>query len=407
MVASPNIDVRMKGFSSRVPVAEAIRWLDAELDGRERPAALEAVALEAATGRVLSGDTRAEIDVPQFARAMMDGFAVRAADTAGATNYNRLALVEIGQSLPGTPFKGCIGRGQAVRIMTGAPLPEGADAVLPVEQCEPESERLADGSPLRRVLAVADVSPGKHVGQVGEDIQVGSTILAAGRVLRPQDLGVLSSLGIGCVEVFARPKVRLVVTGNELVPAGQRPTACQITDANGPMLTALAQRDGGEVVQGGIIPDQRDAIEAAMHADVQVVLVSGGSSCGQEDHAPTLLAEHGDLAIHGIAMRPSSPTGMGTLGPRMVFLLPGNPVSCLCAYDFFAGRAIRGARWPLAKVALPAHRAPAQSETRLANRTPRLRPRADRKSNRRATRHRCRLGVVEHHPRRWLRGRPH
>ena len=318
----------------------------------------EAVALEVALGRVLSGDIRAEIDVPQFARAMMDGFAVRAADTAGATNYNRLALVEIGQSLPGTPFKGCIGRGQAVRIMTGAPLPEGADAVLPVEQCEPESERLADGSPLRRVLAVADVSPGKHVGQVGEDIQVGSTILAAGRVLRPQDLGVLSSLGIGCVEVVARPKVRLVVTGNELVPAGQRPTACQITDANGPMLTALAQRDGGEVVQGGIIPDQRDAIEAAMHADVQVVLVSGGSSCGQEDHAPTLLAEHGDLAIHGIAMRPSSPTGMGTLGPRMVFLLPGNPVSCLCAYDFFAGRAIRALagrsrKWPYLPIELP------------------------------------------------------
>jgi molybdopterin molybdotransferase len=132
---------------------------------------------------------------------------------------------------------------------------------------------------------------------------------------------------------------------------GTPPSGFQITDANGPMLAALVRRDGGEAVTGRIIPDDRAALLAALREDSDVTLVSGGSSVGQEDYVPTLLAEHGELAVHGIAMRPSSPTGMGRLGGRLVFLLPGNPVSCLCAYDFFAGRAIRalGGRsrdWP-------------------------------------------------------------
>jgi molybdopterin molybdotransferase len=145
--------------------------------------------------------------------------------------------------------------------------------------------------------------------------------------------------------------VRLVITGNELLPTGSKPHDYQITDANGPMLAALAERDGAIVDFPGLIRDDGDAILAALNADAHIVIVSGGSSVGIEDLAPMLLAKHGELAVHGIAMRPSSPTGMGTLGSRLVFLLPGNPVSALCAYDFFAGRAIRalGGRskeWP-------------------------------------------------------------
>jgi molybdopterin molybdotransferase len=170
-------------------------------------------------------------------------------------------------------------------------------------------------------------------------------------VLRPQDLGVLSSVGVGEVRVFSRPRVRLVVTGNELLPAGSPPHGHRIADANGPMLAALVERDGGLVDFPGLVPDEHDAILDALQAEADVIVVSGGSSVGIEDLAPTILARHGDLAIHGIAMRPSSPTGLGRIGHRLVFLLPGNPVSCLCAYDFFAGRAIRalGGRtraWP-------------------------------------------------------------
>ena len=161
----------------------------------------------------------------------------------------------------------------------------------------------------------------------------------------------MSSIGLAEASVVRQPRVRLVITGNELVPSGTMPHGFQITDANGPMLAALAERDGAVVDFPGLVRDDAPVIHAALHADADVVIVSGGSSVGIEDLAPVLVAAHGELAVHGIAMRPSSPTGMGRIGSRLVFLLPGNPVSALCAYDFFAGRAIRalGGRtkeWP-------------------------------------------------------------
>jgi molybdopterin molybdotransferase len=301
--------------------------------------------LRMAAGRVLATPVVSDVDVPGFDRATMDGYAVVAESTDGATSYNRLPLVVIGESLPGRPFPGSVGVGQGVRIMTGAPLPPGCDAVLPAEWIE--SGAVTDAT----VSALAAVSPGKHVGRRGEDIVRGTTLLQPGRVLRPQDLGVLSSVGVGEVRVFSRPQVRLVVTGNELLPSGSQPHGHRVVDANGPMLAALVERDGGLVDFPGLVPDEHDAILDALQAAADVIVVSGGSSVGSEDLAPTILARHGDLAIHGIAMRPSSPTGLGRIGHRLVMLLPGNPVSCLCAYDFFAGRAIRalGGRttmWP-------------------------------------------------------------
>jgi molybdopterin molybdotransferase len=193
------------------------------------------------------------------------------------------------------------------------------------------------------------------VGQVGEDVRVGDAVERAGRLIRPQDIGLLSSLGFSQVAVIRRPRVRILITGNELLPTGTRPDGYRVTDANGPMLAALVARDGGDPITGPIIPDDRDAILAAFRQESDVTLVSGATSVGQEDHVPSLLAQHGELAIHGMAMRPSSPTGMGRLDGRLVFLLPGNPVSCLCAYDFFAGTAIRrlGGRsrdWPYRRI---------------------------------------------------------
>ncbi len=338
-------DVRMRGFARRTTVADALTWLDGHVT--RLPA--EDVSLTDAAGRVLDRVIASRVDVPAFDRSMMDGFAVRAADAMGASQYNRLELDIVGQSMPGRPFDGKVQPGQVVRIMTGAPMPEGADAVLPVEVVEIQGEK---------ILAQGDVSPGKHVGRIGEDIAAGTEVLPKGRVLRPQDIGVLSSIGQADVPVVRRPRVRIVVTGNELLPAGSMPEPNKIVDSNGPMLEALVRRDGGQVINPGLVPDTPDDILDAMRTDCDVVLVSGGSSVGQEDHAPTLVREHGELPIHGIAMRPSSPTGMGTLDGRLVFLLPGNPVSCLCAYDFFAGRAIRslGDRagdWPYRRVRLP------------------------------------------------------
>jgi molybdopterin molybdotransferase len=327
----PNADVRMRGFAQRATVEDTFGWLDSVLTAwDELPT--EQVELSAAATRVLAHDVISDVNVPSFARSMMDGFALRAEETYGASAYNPLTLRIVGDCLPGEAFAGQLAPGEAVRIMTGAPLPAGADAVLQVEQTQVDGEAL---------LVQGQTPVGKHIGQIGEDIRNGEIVARAGRLLRPQDIGVLSSIGVSRVQVIRRPHVRILITGNELLPAGSRPVDCKIADANGPMLAALVTRDGGLALASGVIPDDPAAIREALLQPADVVLVSGGSSVGQEDYAPKLLAELGELAIHGVAMRPSSPTGMGRLGRALVFLLPGNPVSCLCAYDFFAGRAIR------------------------------------------------------------------
>jgi molybdopterin molybdotransferase len=335
----------MRGFARRQSVERALAWLDAQL----QPLDPEPVPLRVAARRVLAESITSNVDVPGFDRATMDGYALAAESTEGATSYNRLPLTVIGDSLPGRPFPHHVSAGQAVRIMTGAPMPQGCDAVLPaewVDSTEPtstdqRSECKPDRAQPSRIVAVAAVSPGKHVGRRGEDVTQGTALLPLGRRLRPQDLGVLSSIGVDQVHVYRRPRVRLAITGNELLPAGSRPHGHCIVDANGPMLAALVERDGGLVDFPSLVPDEHDAILDSLYTEADVVIVSGGSSVGLEDLAPTLLASYGELAVHGIAMRPSSPTGFGRLEHRLVFLLPGNPVSCLCAYDFFAGRAIR------------------------------------------------------------------
>jgi molybdopterin molybdotransferase len=227
--------------------------------------------------------------------------------------------------------------------MTGAALPTGADAVVPAEYAQETAGQ---------VEITLAVGPGKHIGYRGEDIRAGTPVLEEGRRLRAQDLGLLASLGIAEAPVVAQPRVRIVVTGNEVVGPGEAKGPYQIYDANSAMLRGLVVRDGGVVEAHYKLGDDPARIRDALIArGADVILVSGGSSVGSEDHAPRLLAEAGELAIHGVAMRPSSPAGVGRIGDTLVFLLPGNPVSCLCAYDFFAGRAIRlrGGRhadWP-------------------------------------------------------------
>ncbi len=338
-------DVRMRGFTNRATVEATLAWIDSATPVFEH-LDTEVIRASNAANRILAEEVTSCVDVPSFARSMMDGFALRSEETYGASPYNRLPFKVIGTCLPGVPYSGLIEPGQAVRIMTGAPLPAGADAVLPVENTELDGETM---------LSLGEVSSGKHVGTIGEDIRNGDVVLHKGRQLRPQDIGVISSIGVGHLSVIRRPRVRILITGNELLPSGTVPRGYQIADANGPMLAALTERDGGDVIFPGIVRDEPDSIRQALLEPADIILVSGGSSVGQEDFAPKLLAELGEVAIHGIAMRPSSPTGMGRLQGRLVFLLPGNPVSCLCAYDFFAGRAIRamGGRsrdWPYRRV---------------------------------------------------------
>jgi molybdopterin molybdotransferase len=341
-------DPPMCGFRARSSVEE----VTAAIDARVGRLATEFAALESAGGRVLAESVFSTVAVPPFDRSAMDGYALRGEETGRADSYTPAVFRLIGIARPGRGFVGQVGPGEAVEITTGAPVPEGADSVVRFEGATQDGDRVRVHEP---------TPPLRHVGRAGEDLDVGDAALDAGRVLRPQDLGVLSALGISNVPVVRQPRVAILVTGDELLPAGSTPRGHQIADMNSVMLQALVRRDGGLPTVVGPLADDRavmlDALKAAA-ASSDAILVSGGSSTGPEDHAPGIVAELGEIVAHGVALRPASPAGLGFVTGLPVVLLPGNPVSCLCAYDFFGGRVVRrlGGRsldWPYPAVERP------------------------------------------------------
>ena len=230
----PNADVRMRGFAARTLVDTAIAWIDSQA----QPLDAETALLDDLHGRVLAEDVIAAISVPPFDRAAMDGYALLGAETVGAGQYNPLRFQVRGQALPGQPYAGEVLPGTAVRIMTGAPMPTGGDAVLPAEYAQ-ESNGYVE--------ITTSIAPGKHVGHRGEDVAEGSMLLAAGRRLRAQDVGLLASVGIDRTAAVRQPRVRIIVTGNELVAPGESKTIHQIYDSNSSMLRGLLRRDGGKI----------------------------------------------------------------------------------------------------------------------------------------------------------------
>lgn len=330
-------DVRMRGFRARAELADVLALL------RRGTTALpaEAAPVTACAGRVLAAGVTAPIDVPGFRRAAVDGYAIRGEDSFAASEHNPIALEVLGTSLPGRPCAATVGEGQAVRITTGAPLPDGADAVL---QAELARALLQAGR--ERVELLGAVPPLRHIGEVGEDLARGREVLRIGRRLRPQDAGVLASLGLATVAVVRRPRVQLLVTGDELVAPGTAPGPWQIVDSNSVLLAGLAARDGAEVLPTLRARDGEAALTAGFQdlseGTADVLLVAGATSVGLEDLMPQILARVGELEVHGVAVRPASPTGVGRLRDgRRVFLLPGNPVSCLCAFELLVGPTLR------------------------------------------------------------------
>ena len=339
-------DVRMRGFKDRMEVSD----FQALIRGRMVPVGEELLPIGQIGGRVLAEAVVSQVDVPAFPRAAMDGYALRSEETFGADPYNPLTFKVIGEVTPGKVFPGTVGAGEAVRIMTGAPIPEGADAVLMAEATSEDDNVMTATEP---------VTPQKHIGRIGEDIKATTEVFKPGRSLRAQDLGVLASIGVGEVRVREVPSVTLLITGNELLKPGEKPRGAMIVDSNSIMLKHLIDRDGARVEEIRHLPDDREVIrDALLNAPGGLIVITGGTSVGVEDHAPTLIAEEGELLVHGIAMRPSAPTGFGWCANRPVFLLPGNPVSCLAAYDFFVAMALRlmGGRaepWPYRPVNYP------------------------------------------------------
>jgi molybdopterin molybdotransferase len=313
----------VRPFQHTIPLEEALARLEASARPIDR---VERVPLEAAAGRVLAAAVRADRDVPPFDRAAMDGYAVRAADTAGATPEQPAVLVCRGVAFTGEPADLRVDPGTAVTIATGAPVPPGADAVVMVEQTSLE----AGGG---RVRIHTEAEPGQHIGRRGSDIAAGHLVVDAGELLNPARVGALAALGRTEVEVYGRPRVFLASTGNEIVEPGQPLAPGRIYDINRYTLAAVVSAHGGEPIAGARAADSiaslHEVLDRAGAAGADLVVLSGGSSVGDRDLVADVAASRGEVIFHGIAVKPGKPTLLARLGTRLLLGMPGNPTSCL------------------------------------------------------------------------------
>ena len=328
----------MRPFGRTMPLAEALAIIESAIRPIERT---ERIALDEANGRVLAADVIAAADVPPFARAAMDGYAVRAADTAGAAAAAPRTLRCIGQVFTGQVPLETVGPGHCVEVATGAPMPAGADAVVIVEDTE------TDGAGAVRVATA--VRAGQNVGPQGADIGRGQTVLRAGTMLNASRIGALAALGALDVDVYARPRVAILSTGNEIVGPGRPLAPGQIYDINRFTLAAVVADHGGVPVPLGTAADSLDdlmrAVDGCLREDVLVF--SGGSSVGRRDLIMDVIAARGEVLFHGIAVKPGKPTAFGRIDGRLVFGMPGYPTSCLSnAYILLAPALRRIARLP-------------------------------------------------------------
>ncbi len=292
------------------------------------------VPVPAALGRVLAEDLRAPIDVPPTDNSAVDGYAVA---HARIPSGERRELTVVGELAAGGVFEGVVGPGQALRIMTGAPMPAGADTVYPQEVVERAGVR----------ITVGPIEHGVNTRCRGEDVRAGSVVVPAGSVLRPQELGVAASLGFPQILVRQRPRVAILSTGDEVVEPGETRKPGQIFDSNRFSLHGLVEAAGGTVTDYGIVPDLQDVLharltEAARAADI--VLTSGGVSVGDYDLVKAVLQEAGGIDFWQVAMQPGRPLAVGRIGAAHFFGLPGNPVASMLTFSLF----VRPALWKLA-----------------------------------------------------------
>jgi molybdopterin molybdotransferase len=308
--------------------------LDRVLDGLPRLGS-EQVALTQARARVLTASITAPRDVPPFRNSAMDGYAVRSADVAGASADQPVRLRVLETVAAGAVARGSVTAGTAIRIMTGAPMPEGADAVVRVE----DTGEAGDDVEVR-----AASSAGGNVRHPGEDVGAGETVLRPGRVLRPADIGLIASLGLPMVSVARRARVAIIATGDELVDVGEPLGPGQIVNSNAYTLAAAVEEAGGEPILVGIVRDRPELIEAAFATAItaDMVLSTGGVSVGSFDYVRRILTKLGyHERFWKVAQKPGKPLTFGSCGRTPVFGLPGNPVSSLVCFYLYVVPALR------------------------------------------------------------------
>jgi molybdopterin molybdotransferase len=286
---------------------------------------IEVLPLEECNGRIIAENIIASIDVPHYRRAAMDGFAVIASETLGAGASSPVMLRLANEMEKGT----------CVRVHTGSPMPEGADAVVMME----DTDLCGD-----RVQILAQIHPFKNIGAIGEDVQKGELIQEHGHRLRPCDIAVLASLGIGSLKVFRKPLVVIIPTGEELVQRGRKDLKSgEVYETNGLMASMYVKKWGCDVRLLKIVTDSPDLIKEAIlsNLDADMVITSGGTSVGKRDYVPAVVDSIGKLLVHGVGISPGKPTALGLVEGKPVVCMPGYPVAGIVALFYFARSAIR------------------------------------------------------------------
>jgi len=298
----------------------------------------EYISILDAAGRITAKDIVSPVNLPDFDRSSMDGYAVRAQDTFGATESLPAYLQIIGEVLMGEEPHIEISKGTAARISTGGMLPKGADAVVILEHTQ-----IIDKNSIEALYSVA---PNENVVQVGEDIKKGEALVKKGHKIRPQDIGAFAGIGIDKITVYSKPKVAVITTGNEIIDIkGDSELGC-VRDINSYYLSSLIHSDGGVPIRKGIIKDDyselRSAVEESL-SEADVVVLSGGSSVGARDLTAKVINDIGKqgVLVHGVSIKPGKPTIIGVVNKKPVFGLPGHPVAVGVSYGLFVKRVIR------------------------------------------------------------------
>jgi molybdopterin molybdotransferase len=298
----------------------------------------ETINIQDSLGRVLAEDIKSPVDLPGFERATMDGFAVRAKDTFGASSGSPAYLNLIGEVNMGESASIKISQGKAIRVSTGSMMPDGADAVVMVEY----TEFLDDET----VEVTRSVAPGDNTVRKDEDLRIGEMMIQKGHIIRPQDIGALAGAGILSVNVIRQPRVAIISSGDEIISPEQTPNVGQIRDINSYSLSALTQQAGGIPIKTGIVKDSYDLLRAEMIKALEnadIAIISGGSSVGARDVTIDVIRslDNAEILVHGVSIKPGKPTILAKVGDKHVFGLPGNPVSVMVTFELFVSFLIR------------------------------------------------------------------
>ncbi len=319
------------GFSRLTLLDDALKKIQTYIT----PASLDEVETSKALSRVLATDIISELDIPPFNRSAMDGYAVKAEDTFGASPSNPKVIKKIGIVEIGEQTDLVLMSGEAVRISTGAAIPQGSDSVIKIEDTDIDGDK---------VSLYTSIVPGKNISKRGEDIPRGTEILRSGITIKASHIALLSSLGIKRVKVKTKPKVSVFAVGDELIEVGNPLPPNKIYNSNSPMVSNLVETYGGKVVRDLNIKDSKDEIRNNLiksSVDSQIIIFTGGTSVGTKDFLPETIHENGEVLVHGIAMRPGSPVLIGIKGQSLVFCLPGTPVAAYICFLLIVGTTIK------------------------------------------------------------------